>query len=104
MIDLYDEEVVRIHHVAFDLTRKWSHREATKGNLELLEREAVSRLADIGFIATVDTIPCLLGQPPSITIVDRVEPHIFDHEKKEWEVRKAHEKSEDIHDEGRRPE
>jgi hypothetical protein len=110
MPNLYDEDQRRIYKVGQDLQEKWNYVAARLDIDPLLKRplihskkngkmfalwheEAIKRYRDIGFIAEIDITPALAGEsPPVISIVDRVEPLVFDFDKKAWEVKKSREK------------
>lgn len=101
--DLTDEEVKDAFAVVVQLQQKWATRPFTESNLEALRDEALTRLAEIGVLATFDPAPCLHGEPPVVEFLGKVasdnvfHTEGFDHEKKQWEVRKANERKEDYH-------
>jgi hypothetical protein len=99
--DLTDEEVMQVGRVLHSLQAKYSVRANTPENLDALRDEGLTRLADIGLIASFDPTPCFYGEPPNFEIVGKVPGHEFnnyglDHEKKQYEVRKATELGEDF--------
>lgn len=98
--DLQDSEVVQVGQIIFRLTQKYAKKRPTVENLEALRDEALTRLANIGILATVDVAPVLNGEPPSIEILGRIsgteqQVHGFDHERKMYEVKKAVQRGED---------
>lgn len=64
--------------------------------LDEFSDEVKTKLADVGILASVDTTPLLGGQPPEIDIIGKIGSATaeFDHEKKGWEVKKAHARGE----------
>jgi hypothetical protein len=92
MIDLYDDEILKVHKIVEDLSTKYSGKTATGEVLNNLQREAVGRLLDIGLVATVDVTPCIVGKPPVIAIDSRVDMGEFDHDRKRWEVEQSRKK------------
>lgn len=97
LVNLYDEDVVRIGKISAELVDRWSGRTNSQLNLDLLEKEAVARFTEIGFTIQVDTTPCLVGHAPVISITGRTDAHVFDVEKKRWEVLKAKIRGQRIH-------
>lgn len=92
--DLQDSEVTQVGRIVFQLTQKYAKRQATVNNLEAMRDEALTRLANIGILATVDVAPVLNGEPPTVEILGRIhgteqQVHGFDHSRKEWEVKRA---------------
>lgn len=91
--DLQDTEIQQVIAVVYQIQAKYAHRANTAANLEALRDEALTRLADIGVLATVDPSPCFYGEPPVIEIIGKVGDPGFkqemDHERKAFEVRKA---------------
>lgn len=100
MIDLYDFEVKNIYEEIQYVQKKWWGKPNSEANLDMLHREIVGRLEDLGFIATVDVTPTLEGEPVDVRIVDRTTTHLFDFEKKADEIQKAKERNEDLPDIG----
>lgn len=97
--DLQESEIQQVAVVVYDIQRRYAHRPNTAANLEALRDEVLTKLADIGILATVDPTPCFYGEPPVVEIVGKIgDPGFkkeFDHEKKGWEVRKATARGED---------
>lgn len=98
--DLTDYEVGKVGEVVGALVQKYSHKANTAENLNALRDEVLTRLADMGILATLDPAPCFYGEPPTVEIIGKVAGHDdhkygFDHERKAHEVRKANELGED---------
>lgn len=98
--DLTDEEVTKLFRVVEEVRYKYSGKPNTADNLEHLRDETLTRLMDIGILATLDPAPCFYGEPPVIEVIgkvatDALHRHGFDHERKGWEVNKANERNED---------
>jgi hypothetical protein len=114
--ELTDEEIVQAGRVIGQCKVKWekifrskfydyanySGRDVAKRfdeaqNLcEKFSDEVSYRLADeAGVLATVDIVPIFNGEPPVIEIVGKIDSTTpFDHDKKEYEVKKAVKKDE----------
>ena len=98
--DLTDEEVTKLFRVVEEVRYKYAGRANTADNLEHLRDETLTRLMDIGILATMDPAPCFYGEPPIIEVIgkvsgDSLHRYGFDHERKGWEVNKANERNED---------
>lgn len=97
--DLTDREITRIFSVVENVRQKYAGKPNTADNLEALRDEALTRLMDIGIIATLDPAPCFYGEPPTLEIIGKLDNSLvkdgFDHEQKGWEVNKAIERGED---------
>lgn len=98
--ELLDSEIQQAVSIIASLQEKYKHRPNTAGNLEALRDEALSRLADLGILATLDPAPCFYGEAPILEIVgkvttDTIHTDGFDHEQKGYEVRKSVERGED---------
>jgi predicted amidohydrolase YtcJ len=98
--DLTDEEVTRLFRVVEQVRTKYAGKPNTADNLEHLRDETLTRLMDIGILATLDPAPCFYGEPPVIEVIGKVSTdslhrYGFDHERKGWEVNKANERNED---------
>lgn len=98
--DLTDVEITRFFKVVEEVRVKYAGRKNTVENLESLRDETLTRLMDIGILATMDPTPCFYGEPPVIEVVgkvasDSVHRYGFDHERKGWEVNKANERNEE---------
>lgn len=106
MLTLYDAEIVAAAKVVGQLTRKygrrtWSSTASFNRLSEELETEATARLAEVGLLVEVKTLPMLVGQPPVIEITGRIDNSAFDHELKRHEVLKSKINNETIHGESR---
>lgn len=98
--DLTDREITQVFKVVETVRQKWAGRPNTADNLDSLRDEALTRLMDIGIIATLDPAPCFYGQPPTLEIIgkidtDPIHKYGMDHEQKGYEVNKAVERGED---------
>lgn len=98
--DLTDSEITRFFKVVEEVRVKYAGRKNTVQNLESLRDETLTRLMDIGILATMDPTPCFYGEPPVIEVIgkvagDTVHKYGFDHEKKGWEVNKSNERNEE---------
>jgi hypothetical protein len=92
--ELTDYEVGQVAQIVGKLQRKFASRPNTPKVLDELRDEALTKLAEIGILATVDPTPCFHNEPPIIEIIGKVPGHEihsegFDHERKRWEVQKA---------------
>lgn len=99
-MELTDEEVTQALQIIVNIQHKYATRQNTAGNLEQLRDEALTRLAEIGILATLDPAPCFYGDPPELEIIGKIKSdplHTegFDHEKKQYEVRKAVDRGEE---------
>jgi hypothetical protein len=92
--ELLDSEAQQVMRVMYQIQAKYARRPNTVDQLEALRDETLTRLMDIGIIATVDPTPCFYGEPPVVEIVgkvptDNLHKYGFDHEQKQYEVQKA---------------
>lgn len=99
-MDLTDYEVKTVGEIVGKLVMKYARRANTVENLDELRDEALTRLAEIGILATLDPTPCFYGEPPIVEILGKVPTDSmhkdgFDHERKGWEVREAIKRGED---------
>lgn len=95
-MELTDHEVGQIAQIIGKIQRTYGKKHNSPENLDMLRDEALTRLAEIGILATVDPTPCFHNEPPIVEIIGKVpghemHTHGFDHEKKSWEVKKANE-------------
>ena len=98
--DLTDREITRVFKVVEAIRVKYAGRPNTAENLDALRDEALTRLMEIGILATLDPAPCFYGEPPTLEIIgkldnDPIHKDGFDHEQKGWEVNKANDRGED---------
>lgn len=98
--DLTDTEISRLFTVVEEVRMRHAGKTNTAENLDALRDETLTRLMEIGILATLDVAPCFYGEPPTLEIVgkitgDGIHKHGFDHEQKQWEVRKSVERGED---------
>jgi len=106
--ELQDTEVEQLIKIHVALQQKWAFRANTVENLEAMRDEYLTRFAEAGIVATVDASPCLYGEPPVVEILgkvsgDPIHTDGFDHERKQWEVRRAVERNEDYLGQKERP-
>lgn len=98
-LDLTDEEIKKAFAIVWTLGKKYAPKAFTVENLSAFEDEAKYKLAtEVGILATVNPY----DNPVSIEFLGRVRSDPshkfgFDHEKKEWEVKKSVERKEDYH-------
>ena len=101
MINLYDEEVKRVGKVAYKANQAWretartldlKNQKDTSTKVGEWHKRTVNEFEAAGFIVEVDVSPIYADMPPSISIVDRTEKVVFDHEKKSYEVKKSRDK------------
>lgn len=106
-MELTDDEIARALSIILPLRRKYRARFAHKlgdpffsiekamAMVDEMEDELIDRLAnELNAIATVDVSPLFEGKEMIIDIVGVLPSHYsadygFDHEKKEWEVKRA---------------
>jgi hypothetical protein len=98
--DLTDSEVSQVFTVIEKVRLSYAGKRNTVENLDALRDETLTRLMEIGILATMDPAPCFYGEPPVVEIIgkvpsDSVHKHGYDHEKEYWEVNKANERKED---------
>lgn len=95
--DLLDTEAQRAFEVIVAVHRRYIGRPNTVENLEAERDEVLTKLMEIGILATYDPTPCLNGEPPMVEILGKVKMHPdgVDHEAKGWEIRKAKGRGED---------
>jgi len=99
--ELTDDEIGKAFAIVVDIQSKYAHRANTVENLEFLRDEVTTRLAEVGVLVSIDPTPCFYGEAPIVDFLgkvagDAIHTHGFDHEKKEWEVRRATERGEDF--------
>lgn len=98
--DLTDIEAQNAFKTIVQITNRYSKRANTVENLEMLRDEVLTRLAEQNILASFDPTPCFYGEPPTVTLEgkiagDYIHKYGFDHEVKEYEVKKAHARNED---------
>lgn len=116
-LDLTDEEIKRAFEIIVPIKKRWENIFRVKFSdpnlsftmdqaldmVEQFEDEIKTRLAeDINILATVDTTPLLEGKPLVIEWIgrmpgDNVFKHGLDHERKEFEVKRATNRGEDYY-------
>jgi hypothetical protein len=98
--DLTDEEVKQAIQIVNLIRVKYAGKSNTAKNLEDMRDEILTRLSDVGVVATFDPTPCFYGEPPEMEIVGKVQndpihKYGFDHERKRHEVLEANKRNED---------
>lgn len=98
--ELLDSEAQEAVQVIASVQSKYADRQNTVENLEELRDEALTRLMEIGILAEFDPTPAFYGEPPILEIrgkisTDPLHKYGFDHEQKQYEVRKAQERGEE---------
>lgn len=97
--DLTDREITEVFKVVNVIRVKYAGLPNTADNLEKLRDEALTRLMEIGIIATLDPAPVFYGEPPTLEVIGKLDNSLFtdgfDHEQKGWEVNKANDRDED---------
>jgi hypothetical protein len=111
-LDLTDDEILQSFRIIQSISLKWSNVFRTKlrhGNFKVeeamklvdqMEDELVTTLAEkMDLIATVDASPVFEGEPPVVELIGALPSHYsanfgLDHEKKEWEVKRAKDRGE----------
>lgn len=108
--ELTDSEAIKAVELIGRIQMKYQYKRNSKENLNALRDEALTRLAEeLNILAELDVTPCFYGEPPELVItgkvsVDDIHTHGFDHEKKKWEIDKAHDRGEDFLGEKESPE
>ena len=113
-LDLNDEEIAIAYKIIIRVKRRWEEVFRRKFNdpssfklddalklVEQFEDEIKTELAEkVGILATVNTVPLLEGQPLEIDWIGKIptssDAYGFDHEKKEYEVKRATAQGEDF--------
>jgi hypothetical protein len=72
---LLDSEIQQATNIVISCQRKYGLRKSTVQNLEALRDEVLTRLAEIGVLATFDPTPCMYGEPPVVEFIGRVAGH-----------------------------
>lgn len=98
--ELTDSEITKVFRVVEAVRLNYAGKKNTPENLDALRDEALTRLMEIGVLATLDPAPCFYGEPPVLEIIGKVSGDAiykdgFDHERKGYEVNKANERNED---------
>lgn len=91
--ELTDAEYPLVYNLAQELTNKYYDKYATFWTLSELRKEAEDRYRDLGFEVTVDWIMSGLRgtdqEPPTISIMKRIEGNPYDPEKNRYELSKG---------------
>jgi hypothetical protein len=113
-LDLTDDEIKRCFEIIVRVSRRWRAKFITKVQhpdfnvekamkmIDDFEDELVTTLAEsMDLIATVDASPVFSGEPPIVDVVGALDSHYsakfgMDHERKEYEVKRAKSQNEDF--------
>jgi len=90
-VNLLDSEVMAAAQIQAHIVAKYAHRPGTYENLQSMTNEVVEMFEKIGLRVKVDYLGAALAvppKPPEVEILGRIEGN-FDHERKQWEVRKG---------------
>lgn len=89
-LDLYDSEVQELLQILGKLQIKYGTRRATFENLNAMQNEAMDLCEKAGFIVTISIFDDNMHpkMPPEITVHGRTDPHDFDPDRQQWEVKK----------------
>lgn len=98
--ELLDSEIQQAVVIIKGLQTKYSRMANSVANLEKLRDEALTRMAEIGVLASFDPTPCFYGDPPVLEFIgkvagDAIHTEGLDHEQKKHEVVKSKERGED---------
>lgn len=100
MLEIYKGEREKVFRVGMVLQRKWDDackkmdmdKPSSQKNSLIMEQwanEAKNRYAEIGFEVIVDITPSLAGvKPPTISLAERIEKKLTDHERIAHEIKK----------------
>lgn len=100
MLNVYQNEKEQIFKVGVVLQRKWDDacrrmdidNPKAKKNTPIMQswvNEAKNRYAEIGFKVVVDITPAMAGvSPPTISIAERIEKQLTDHDRIRHEILK----------------
>ena len=98
-INLYDEDIIKIKQVVGKIEYKYKDRSGDFDTMWNMILELEGKLHEAGFEADADWHVADDNSPPQlvVNIIERVDPISgFDFDKKQYEVKKAREKNEDI--------
>jgi len=92
--DLLDSEVKEVFAIVHSIQNRYAKRVATSENLNEMRDEILTRLMGMNILAEIDIAPFYNGEPPTVEIIgkvktDSIHKYGFDHEQKQYEVRKA---------------
>lgn len=99
-MDLTDDEIAQAFKITAEVNQRYRYLQATPENLAAMGDEIIYRLADeAGILAKYDPVPLAEGGYPEVEYIgkvntDSIHKYGFDHEKKEWEVKRATERDE----------
>lgn len=110
-LEMTDDEIKRVLELTVSTVKKHQEKwrriypfdsiEQCADLLEELEKELAYKLMELHVMVKIDGTPIFAGQPPIIEYLGRLDTGSFakygqDHEKKEWEVKKADARGEDF--------
>jgi hypothetical protein len=101
-MDLTDDEIASAFKVIAEVNMRYRYLQATRENLEAMGDEIVYRLADeTSILSKYDPVPLASGGHPEVELIgkvdgDSIHKYGFDHEKKEWEVKRATQQGENF--------
>ncbi len=99
--DMYDEDIKKLGVMWNRLMQEFARKRNDHFAVSELVKRATDEAFNIGYVVRVHTTECLLGiGPATIEVVGRVEGHEvnkhgLDHDKKQYEIRKAVDRNED---------
>lgn len=103
MMELTDSEVQAALKTILAIQEKYQYRYATKANLDAMSDEITTKMYEQGILVSFDPTPLLKGDAPHLEILGKVDKgfqeHGFDHEREQWEVQRANERSQDVYKE-----
>lgn len=91
-LELMESEIMGATKILAELHQKYYHRKGSYENLKSMQQEAEEKFAKIGLQVVVDWVmPGIMTtpQPPTITIVGRIEGHEFNPEQARYEIGKG---------------
>lgn len=99
-LELGEDEIKAAMAVVIAVQQEYATKPNNHKVLEQLRDEAVTRMAEIGVLATLDPTPCFYGEPPILEILgkvagDPIHTDGYDHERKAHEVKQANARGED---------
>jgi hypothetical protein len=105
-LDLLDHEIPELFKIVLQVNARYYYRhfdtiEQGVKILEEMEREMQQELAErMQILCRIDASPMLMGNQPILEVLGRlpshdIAKHGFDHEQKEWEVKRASSRNED---------
>lgn len=100
MMELTDSEVQAALSEILRIQEKYQYRLANEANLQSLASEITEKMFDMNILVSFDPTPLFEGDAPHLEILGKVggefDKHGFDHEREQWEVKRANDKGEDF--------